>query len=149
MINSIKSLWKVQKYCTIRSIWLKVFLRLSINDNNACCVLAFSIADKNWSAYELTCLYRILSKIFGTLRRTLTGLQFLAREGSSFFNNGVKSASFKSFGNSALIKQLLNIFFGVSEQMVLEDFRSFWGMHLTWFPFLGLIRFRIDCRKCK
>ena len=38
------------------------------------------------------------------------------------------SVSFNSFGNSALIKQLLNIVFNVSEQMVLVDFRSFGGI---------------------
>ena len=43
-----------------------------------------------------------------------------------FFSNiDVTSASFKSFGNSALIKQLLNIVFNVSEKMVLVDFRRF------------------------
>ena len=84
---------------------------------------------------------RILSKIFETLGRTLTGLKFLAQEGSPFFNIGVTSASFNSFGNSALIKQLLNIVFNVSEQMVLVDFRSFRGMPFDVVAFLGLIRF--------
>ena len=51
------------------------------------------------------------------------------------------SASFNSFGNSALIKQLLNIVFNVSEQTVLEDFRSFGGMPFDVVAFLGLIRF--------
>ena len=46
-----------------------------------------------------------------------------------FFSNiDVTSASFKSFGNSALIKQLLNVVFNASEKMVLVDFRGFfWG----------------------
>ena len=51
------------------------------------------------------------------------------------------SASFNSFGNSALIKQLLNIVFNVSEQMVLVDFRSFWEIPFDVVFFLGLIRF--------
>ena len=45
-----------------------------------------------------------------------------------FFNIDVTSASFKSFGNSALIKQLLNVVFNASEKMVLVLFRGFfWG----------------------
>ena len=51
------------------------------------------------------------------------------------------SASFTSFGNSALMKQWLNIVFNVSEQMVLVDFRSFGGMPFDVVVFLGLIRF--------
>ena len=86
-------------------------------------------------------MFRSLSKIFEKLGRTLTGLKFLAWEGFSFFNIGVTSASFNSFGNSALIKQLLNIVFNVSEQMVLVDFRSFWWILFDVVAFLGLIRF--------
>ena len=51
------------------------------------------------------------------------------------------SASFNSFGNSALIEQLLNIVFNVSEQMVLVDFRTFRRMPFDVIAFLGLIRF--------
>ena len=51
------------------------------------------------------------------------------------------SVSFNSFGNSALLKQLLNIAFNVSEQMDLVDFRSFGGMPFDVVAFLGLIRF--------
>ena len=51
------------------------------------------------------------------------------------------SASFNSFRNSALIKQLLKIVFNVSEQMVLVDFRSFGEMPFDVVAFLGLIRF--------
>ena len=40
-----------------------------------------------------------------------------------------------------MIKQLLNIVFNVSEQMVLVDFRSFGGMPFDAVAFLGLIRF--------
>ena len=40
-----------------------------------------------------------------------------------------------------MIKQLLNIAFNVSEQMVLVDFRSFRGMPFDVVAFLGLIRF--------
>ena len=50
-------------------------------------------------------------------------------------------ASFNSFGNSALIKQLLNIVFNVSEWIVLVDFRSFGGIPFNLVAFLGLIRF--------
>ena len=49
-------------------------------------------------------------------------------------------ASFNSFGNSALIKQLLNIVFNVSEQLVLVDLRRFWGILFDVVVFLGLIR---------
>ena len=52
------------------------------------------------------------------------------------------SASFNSFGNSVLIKQLLNIVFNVSEQMVLVDFRSFGGILIDLVAFLGLFRSR-------
>ena len=50
------------------------------------------------------------------------------------------SAGFNSFGNSALIKQLLNIVFNVSDGMVLVDFRSFWGIPFGVVSFLGLLR---------
>ena len=51
------------------------------------------------------------------------------------------SAILNSFGNSVVNKQLLNIVFNVSEQMFLEDFRSFWGILFQVVAFLGLIRF--------
>ena len=44
-------------------------------------------------------------------------------------------------GNSALIKQLLNIVVNVSEQMVLVHFRSFGGDVFDLVAFLELIRF--------
>ena len=62
-------------------------------------------------------------------------------EGFSFLNIGVTSASFNSFGSSALIKHLLNIVFNVSEQMFLVDFGSFEGILFDVAAFLGLIRF--------
>ena len=40
-----------------------------------------------------------------------------------------------------MIKQLLNIVFNVSEQMVLVDFRSFWWIPFDMVAFLELIRF--------
>ena len=65
-----------------------------------------------------------------------------------FFSNiDVTSASFKSFGNSALIKQLLNVVFNASEKMVLVDFRGFFGgwggggVSFDVVNFPGLIRF--------
>ena len=51
------------------------------------------------------------------------------------------SASFNSFGNSALIKELLNIVFNVSEQMVLVYFRRFGGILVDVVGLLRLIRF--------
>ena len=57
-----------------------------------------------------------------------------------FFLILVTCASFNSFGNSALIKQLLNIVFNVSEQLVLLDLRSFWGILFDVVVFLELIR---------
>ena len=51
------------------------------------------------------------------------------------------SVTFNLFGNSALIKQLLNIVFNASEQTVLVDFRSFGGIPFDVVAFLGLIRF--------
>ena len=56
-------------------------------------------------------------------------------------NIGVTSASFNSFGSSALIKHLLNIVFNVSEQMFLVDFGGFEGILFHVAAFLVLIRF--------
>ena len=53
-------------------------------------------------------------KIFETLGRTITDLQFLTRKEFSFLNNGVTCVSFNSFEISALIKQSLNIVPNVS-----------------------------------
>ena len=50
-------------------------------------------------------------------------------------------ASFNSFGNSTLVKQLLNIALNVSKQMFLVDFRSYRRILFDVVVFLGLIRF--------
>ena len=56
-------------------------------------------------------------------------------------NIAMTPASFNSFGNSALIKQLLNIVFNVSKQMFSVDFRSFGRILFDVVVFLRLIRF--------
>ena len=50
-------------------------------------------------------------------------------------------ASFNSFENSTLVKQLLNIALNVSKQMFLVDFRSYRRILFDVVAFLGLIRF--------
>ena len=55
----------------------------------------------------------------------MKGRGFLARKGPCFLNIVVTFASFNSFENSVLIKQLLNFLFNVSEQMFLVDVRNF------------------------